>query len=368
MAKYPSHSINSLVAAIDKHDHERFYQELAGLTAMSWRMGPAELTGTIAELAPWVPGLAGVYAKVAVFLGACVESGGSPLPLAQVLPARAAQAMEDFARFPAAWDKASGGQLLPRFESKGPAPAHWDPEPTMAEVSARMVGAAEGIGLGVEVAARLAASWFDIDDWLRLLLSAMQRKDFRGAMEDRDRVRDASAAIRGNLERAKWVYGLSLVLDDEPVIVLDRASARGYRLTMSGIGDNHQLHTLLADRLIGTGPGMLDGDRPLPEWVVAATDGPPRLPVSNPAWQRFWLFDGHGGYVFPEGRPADIEPFHGVRVVVVEPSQGGYGWSAGRVYTQMRPTLTLEGPLDGPEARDLLDRVAPAREEEAGSR
>jgi hypothetical protein len=367
MARHPPHSITNLVAAMEKHDHERFYQELAGLTAMSWGMGPDELTVMIAGLAPSVPGLAGGYAKVAVFLSACVEYGGSALPLAGVLPARGAQAMEDFARFPAAWDQASGGQMLPPFEPAGPE-SHWDPQPVMAAVSGRLVGAAESIDLAVDVAARLAASWFDVDDWLRLLISAMQRQDFRAAMTDRDRVRGASAAVRDDLNRARLVHGLSFVLDDEPLIVLDRASGRGYRLTMCGIGDNYQLHTLLADRLIGTGPGMLAGDRPRAEWVVAATDGPPRLPVSNPAWQRFWLFDGHGRYVYPEGRPADIEPFDGVRVLVVEPSRGGYGWSDGRAFPQMRPTLTLTGPLDAREAHDLLDRVAPPHEErEAGT-
>ena len=49
--------------------------------------------------------------------------------------------------------------------------------------------------------------------------------------------------------KAGWVHGLTLVLDDEPLIVLDPDSGCGFQLTMSGIGDNYQLHTLLADRL-----------------------------------------------------------------------------------------------------------------------
>jgi hypothetical protein len=51
-----------------------------------------------------------------------------------------------------------------------------------------------------------------------------------------------------------------LVLDDEPLIALDPASGRGYRLTMSGVGDNHQLHTPLADRLLT--PGVSTAIRP----------------------------------------------------------------------------------------------------------
>ena len=67
-------------------------------------------------------------------------------------------------------------------------------------------------------------------------------------MAGRERLRAAAAAMADRLTRAGWVHGLTLVLDDEPLIVLDPDSGRGFHLTMSGIGDNYQLHTLLADR------------------------------------------------------------------------------------------------------------------------
>jgi hypothetical protein len=36
---------------------------------------------------------------------------------------------------------------------------------------------------------------------------------------------------------------------------------------MSGVGDNFQLHTPLADRLIGDpGRGLVSGERPAPDW------------------------------------------------------------------------------------------------------
>ena len=140
-------------------------------------------------------------------------------------------------------------------------------------------------------------------------------------------------------------------------MVLDRSSGCGFRLTMSGVGDNYQLHTLLAGRVIG--PGLLDGDPPEPAWLDAATDGPPQRPETDPIARRFRLFDGHGRHVRPEGRPADIEPLDGTRVLVLHPPLGRSGWTAGRAYQHMPPSLTLDHPLPPTEAATWLSRTNP---------
>jgi hypothetical protein len=96
------------------------------------------------------------------------------------------------------------------------------------------------------------------------------------------------------------------VLDDEPVVVLDPASGRGFRLTMSGVGDNFQLHTLPADRMIGdVGRGLLTGVRPETAWVAAATDAPAEV-AGKPIERRFRLFDAAGEYVASESHPSEI--------------------------------------------------------------
>jgi hypothetical protein len=312
-------------------------------------MRPDELTETVADLAPLVPRLRGQYAKVAVFLTGCLEWGGSPLPLREVLPARAIRAMEDFARFPDAWTLVTGAAPPPR----------WDPAPRLGEITAAMVAGARRGEVSDRDAAALAAAWFDVDDWLRLLTAAMQREPFRATMAHRDRVRAAAQAVHGDLEAAPWVLGLTLVLDDEPLLALDRSSGRGFRLTMSGIGDNYQLHTLLADRLIDGGAVYLAGTPPNPRWVAAASDGPPQVPPEDPIRPRLRLFDGHGKYLFPQGRPSDIEPLHGVRVLVLEPPQQRYGWLAGRLYTQMHPSLRVDAELNSDQAARWLSRTAP---------
>jgi hypothetical protein len=129
---------------------------------------------------------------------------------------------------------------------------------------------------------------------------------------------------------------------------------------MSGVGDNYQLHTLLADRLSGSVPGL---ESPKRLWVEQATDAPlvPQ-PPTDPINRRFRLFDGNGAYVYPEGRPADIGKTNGTRVLVIHPPYGPYGWTYGRAYPRMTPRLTLDAVLGDAEAAEWLGRIAPAVE------
>lgn len=132
---------------------------------------------------------------------------------------------------------------------------------------------------------------------------------------------------------------------------------------MSGIGDNFQLHTLLAHRLIGDpARGLLAGDPPTPGWVDAATTGAPLLSADQAAQRRFRLYDATGEYIYPEGRPADIAVVDGVRVIVVYPSLGDYRWTTGRVYQHMVPTLTLDHVMNRDEVEAWRARITPARE------
>lgn len=315
---------------------------------------PSKLTAAVEQLVPFVGRVAGTFAKVAVLAGAFVERGASSLPLREVLPNRAAAAMELYELFPAAWAQASGGRPLP--DRTGP--------PTMTDVVRILADDARRRGNSEDGIQRLALSWFDLKDWLNPMITVMARPEFRIAMDHRDRVRAAAAAIAKDIEAARWVHGLSLVLDDEPLIVLDPATGRGFRLTISGVGDNFQLHTLLADRLTGPADrGLLAAPPPESAWVAAATDAEPGpFPSTAPILRRFRLFDGSGAYVHPEGRPYDIEPLEGIRVVVVQPAQGNFGWQFGRVYKHMKPTVTLDQVLDPAEAAHWLSRTSPIRD------
>jgi hypothetical protein len=49
--------------------------------------------------------------------------------------------------------------------------------------------------------------------------------------------------------------------------VVDHVTGRGFRLTMSGVGDNFQRHTLIAGRLVGDpARGLVGGESPAPAW------------------------------------------------------------------------------------------------------
>jgi hypothetical protein len=330
-------------------EHDRFREASGRIMTAARRSDPAGLTAAIEALVPLLHGVVGVYSKLALLAGAMVEWGGSPLPLRDVLPRRAAAALEMTEIFPQAWAMAAGDEPRPDRKDLG----------AIAATRERLVASAGRRGVPAADAKLIAWSWFEVEDWGRALITAMVRREFRAAMEHRDWVRDAARAVAGEQDTASCVLGLALVLDDEPLVVLDLASGRGFRLTMSGVGDNFQLHTLLADRLSGRRgvPGLKPPKR---GWVAAATDGEIRRPASDPIFRRFRLFDGHGAYVFPEGRPADIQPLDGTRVLVLHPPLAPLGWTGGRFYAHMNPSLTLGRVLDPAEVASWLGRVAPA--------
>jgi hypothetical protein len=168
--------------------------------------------------------------------------------------------------------------------------------------------------------------------------------------------------MRDRLESARWLNRLLQVVDDEQLIVLDSTfanSGRGFRVTISGIGDNFQLHTLLAAALVGAGSvARLPGQRPAAAEIEAATDGEQvRLPRGlHGVWE---MADAHGGPIWHEGRPADIPTLDGERIVVLVHSPFPRGWNTGRLFPLMRPELTVDGELSPAEAAGWLSRIKP---------
>lgn len=317
-------------------------------------LSPDELTAAVGELAQVLAYRPeGVFARLALTAGAFVELGGSALPLAASAPACALVTMRLRARFSVLWPVAAGG-------SPEPDPGQ---ESGMAELAGLFVAAAGRLGLSEREATATALSWFDVGHWVNLMITVMAQREFRDAVGLLPEIGDAAAELGDRVPRAHWLPGLAQVLDDEPVVVIDDATGRGFRLTMSGIGDNFQLHTLLADRLIGDpSRGLLAGERPAPAWVAAATTAPPLPPAGVIIQRRFRLFDATGAYIYPEGRPADIPLTEGARVIVLHPPRGDYGWTCGRTYEHMVPALTLDHIMTPDQAGAWCARIAPARE------
>jgi hypothetical protein len=205
-------------------------------------------------------------------------------------------------------------------------------------------------------------AWFCADDWVQPVLYLCQRADVRAMLPQRDRLTAAIEPVRESHGVPEWLAGLLLVLDDEPLVVLDRGFAgtgRGYRVTIGGIGDNFQLHTLLAGALIGDpSRGLLPGRPPSPAELAAAGTGDDLQPAGGlrGSWN---MVDAHGEWIWNEGRPGDIPRVDGVRVVVLDAEAYSRGWNAGRAYPLMTPLVRVDGPLSSAEAASWLGKVKP---------
>lgn len=193
-----------------------------------------------------------------------------------------------------------------------------------------------------------------------------------------------NSAFRAALQAEGFMDGYTFelrklvnVLDDENIIVLHPGSRRGYRIVISGIGDNFQLHTLLADALIGAPEaGWLEGDRPDPLVVSLAKDG--SLPDGERApdvvgsfnlwnWQGLrsdgQLLDGYGHsdyWIWNEGVPADIELFQGTRVILLGPPPYSRSWNAGRYFTGMKGEVQVLEQLSREQVDTWLAKIAQA--------
>ncbi|MFC4069874.1 hypothetical protein [Actinoplanes subglobosus] len=308
--------------------------------------GPDELTEGVRRLLPAVRqvsiGNGGQLAQVAAGL---TEAGADPFVLLDVLVERITDALEQAARFPVLAEK-DGGE----FE----APASQEEADALMN---RVARAAAQAGIEQEEGIRIVESFFTVDEWIPSLLLPLQQKRVRQAFPGRERLAAAADAMSGHADAAPWMYGLLQVLDDEPFLVIHRPAGRAFRLTVSGVGDNFQLHTLLAATLIGDpAHGLIDGVRPEPAWIAAATDGRDLQPAGGVRGQ-FELFGAGGERIWGEGRPADIPVLDGHRVVVLDKPSYARSWNTGRVYPLMHPEISLDRTLPEAEATTWLTRI-----------
>jgi len=336
-----------LINAATTRDAERFRRVLTDLPDAVRQAEPAQIADGLIILMPLLAVIPlGIGCDLAQLAGAMAGRTDDPMIVLPTLVDRAASAMEQAARFAA----------LHSAELDRP-PDSGDPsliEPTIA----RMAGAADRLNIHRPEIIELAEAWFAGSGWLQPLLYLAQRKDVRLAMPQRDRLTAAVAARADDIGNAQWLLGLLLVLDDEPLIALHRETGRGFRLTISGVGDNSQLHTLLAAALRGgRWRGKLPGKVPSAAVVAAATDGDPT--PAEPIVGQFNLVDGFGKWIWNDGRPYDIPFFYGVRVVVLDPPPYARSWTEGRLYPLMAPTVTVAESLPRDEAARWLGLVAP---------
>jgi hypothetical protein len=174
------------------------------------------------------------------------------------------------------------------------------------------------------------------------------------------------------------------VLDDEPFLVFHPATGLGYRLSVSGVADNFQLHTLLADTLIQPSPSRLlgwlrsssaslPGAKPDPIAAsVARGDGPQQSDApSEGVWDLYaWTCLLPNGtlpttvptehWIWGEGIPVDIPAFEGFRVVILAAPSYDRTWSTARYFSTLRADLVIEHRMSNTETRQWLERLGRA--------
>jgi hypothetical protein len=329
--------LEAVVAARDSGRTERGFDKVCRLlprcsAAESAAAGP-RLAALLPDMPVWPRG------QLAVMAGACVERGADVIACAGPIVSGTRNALEGAAWFAAQW-QATGG---------GPAPDPDTDQPT-PDVS-RRIGDPDPIGTSKAVAA-----WWTLREWEMAAVAVLADERVRAGLEDR-------AQLLGLIDTIEPVHGpltclarALMVLDEEPLLVLHRPTRSGFRMRMSGIADNFQLHTLLGGVLIGG--GHLPGEPPS-HGAFAISAHAPFTKESRPATTgNFNLVAPDGTWIWNEGTPRDIPLIEGVRLLVLDPPPYQRGWPAGRFFPRMPGQLDLEGVLDPGEAAQWFARVA----------
>lgn len=315
------------------------------------RLMEASQTATPDEMDAAMPRMADGIAEappnmgcwLALVTGAWIENGADPGAAGQAVVHRITDVTSAALTFAHAWEEATGGAP----------PDMQDGQPSQQILDT----VAPKLGDGA-VAAMLA--WFALPQYAMAGCTVLQKAPtIRAELADRDfRALTAGQAIP-YLGQMDHYHALLRVLDGERLLVVERASRKGWTVAIDGIGDNFQLHVLLAGALIGR-PGGLTGNRPAPEIIACFlnADVPPGPPVVSSPWN---LVDAHGEWIWNEGVPADIPAVGGSRVVVIDPPSYERTFPAGRRFPMMRATLRVDAEHRPEELDGWWQHLAPAK-------
>jgi hypothetical protein len=308
-------------------------------------------------------------ALLAVGCGALIEYGGSAAPVAPAIFQRTIDALQLATPFVRACQDVARTQPS---EASDPDDAELCIEEYGEQVNMQMPEQAQAWS-GLEMLCNAT---------MAILMRDARVRQFIGTYEP---FTTALLAFPVQNSVIECIRKLLQVLDNEELIVLYPALQRGYRVRISGLGDNFQLHTLLADALIGdSAQGWLPGERPNPVVVAAAKDGPcPHTVEENRSFPtaqgafNLWNWQGlqtNGTlptgnsqsryWVWNEGTPADITTFEGTRVVLLSPPPYARTWSAGRYFPAIPGQLEVLEILTQDLTEDWLTRLAAASKSE----
>lgn len=357
---------NDLMAVlrVDTPDREAVQRAAMGLMENAGNASAQERDDTVSRLASLMPDISlSRAAMLAVICGALVELGAGVEPIGQPTLVRFSEAVQAAIPFVETCEAEAVVDTAPDGEESGARTPKKTVERFGERVRERMPDAFRAFaslkGLNAAVLAMLSRS-----------------KSLRRQLQDDAPLTQAIARLTQLGFEPSCSREMLAILDDEQVVVLHPALARGYVIRIAGIGNNFQLHTLLADALIGdVEQGWLPGERPSPEISALAKDAPmPDWKDLPTAFGSFNLWNWTGlradgalpegqtteHWIWNEGLPADIVPFHGTRVILIGPAPYPRSWNSGRFFPGMAGELEVLRQMPAEEARDWLDRIARA--------
>ncbi|WP_327187154.1 hypothetical protein [Streptomyces sp. NBC_01334] len=298
----------------------------------------------LAALLPAFPPT-GPRPMLAMAAGFCVERGADPVACAEPILGGVHQDLLDALEFARRWT-ATGAT-----------------EDELPEPDEKIIDDALPARLGGDVyeATRLALAWCSIEEWQPPALAVLCRSAEvrrRHASAILPACRDLAALERHDLKCL--AYALA-VLDDEPLVVLHRPTGTGFEVRIGGIGDNFQLHTLLAHVLVGG--GHVPGTAPSAESVRLATDPEPAQGSTRTiATGAFELLAPDGGRIWNEGLPDDIPVVEGRRLLVLDEPTYQRSWNADRFFPHLPGTAELTRVLTADETRTWFAHTSPGNE------
>ncbi|MEU9736397.1 hypothetical protein [Streptomyces sp. NPDC048002] len=336
-------TVSELEDAVGARDGDRTERAFTTMMNLVQAASGAELSLAGPRLAALIPAFppTGPRPMLAMAAGYCVESGADPAACAEPILGGVHQDLLDALEFARGW--AAGGSAEDEL-----------PEPDGKIIDDALLAR---IGGDEHEALRLALAWCSVEEWQPPALAVLCRSTEvrrRYASEVLPACRELAALQRHDLKCL--AYALA-VLDDEDLVVLHRPTGTGFEVRIGGIGDNFQLHTLLAHVLVGG--GHIPGTAPEPEGVRLATDPEPAQGRTQVvATGAFELLAPDGERIWNEGLPDDIPVVEGRRLLVLDEPLYERSWNADRFFPHLPGTAELTRVLNADETRLWFARTS----------
>ena len=289
---------------------------------------------------------------VALCCGGLVERGAEPDIAREVIVQRLRAILPDAAAFAAAALELNAAQSTTDEDA--------DPAAIVDELASQVA----------QQHSTLAWAWTGLDLFGRAAIAMLGRSKLgRQAARGDALLVSGLARLAPVQPLADWLAQLLAILDDEEILVLHPGLGRGYRVRISGIVDNFQLHTLLAGALIGDpAQGWLPGQPAAPKILAAARGASPmaRAVFNLVGWRglnaagQLPASGDQSHWISGDGTPADIEPFEGLRVILLGTPPAARTWTAETRFPGLVAELQVLEQLRATTIETGLRRLATA--------